>query len=757
MKGGRAWDPLVALQCLYTDGVPRAAHDEESFFAICEGSVKQIALLTATTIKETQQEEEEITAFALTPTDVIVSASRNNMFRYWTDPMQCWRSDCAVVCMEIDPKGSLLAAGGGDNSVRVYQLGHQYLTHCFKDHHAPILAIAFHPTEYQVISCSYDYTVKVFDLLRYKCAVSINVGEHPVRLLAVGEAGVMGVTGGLEVIWWELGSMKELGRDKVKREGTALAVAGTEVYIGDESGKIAISTIRKKGLKRHHKAAFSAPIISIIPLPKSSRVLATTNEHSVLLLSTPDLALQHQILGHIDEIVDLKFVPGQRSLLLANNSSEWKRVDFHEIGYSVANMKGHSDTVLCIGLLGEWVVTGSKDNTVRLWKEEKCVCVYEGHAHSISSVGFYKRSHIVSGSLDQSIKIWQISESGPITTAQHTCIAHLKSVNVVKTVPDGKMIISGGHDKAIKIWNKKLQMTRQLDGHKRGVWDLDIHWADKTLVSASGDMTLKMWSLVDFACLRTFEGHTNSVIRVKFLPESGNVVSTSSDALVKVFNAKNGVCTCTFDQHDDKIWGLDTTVINNSVYFATGAADSKLILWKDVTLEEEMKETEERRLQIAQEQEMNNKLKGGKRQEAAVLALSLNRPMALFNIIRELNQSEIVYFVDQTIDTSEDSISALIAILVDWNTQKKFCSAAHKVLVELLERIPFDKFPQEEKQQLRVFAAYSEKHYQRVTKMLMNTFRIEHFLQELGVRVDKKKRGNGETKEPAVRKARKVA
>jgi len=754
---GRAWDPLVALQCLYTDGLPRAAHDEESIFAICEGSVKQICLQTAATLKETMQEEEEITVFALTPTDLVVSASRNNLFRYWTDPMQCWRSDCAVVCMEVDPKGSLLAAGGGDNSVRVYQLGHQYMTHCFKDHHAPILALAFHPTEYQVMSCSYDYTVKVFDLLKYKCTVSVNVGEHPVRLLAVGEGVMLGVTGGLEVIRWELGSMKELGRDRIKEEGLALAQCGSEVYIGDESGRITISTISKKGLKRLHKASFSTPIISLIPLPKSRRLLATTNEHSLLLLSLPDLALQQQILGHIDEIVDLKFVPGQRSLLLAHNSNEWKRVDFHEVGYTVTSLKGHTDTVLCVGLLGEWVVTGSKDNTVRLWKENACVCVYEGHAHSISSVAFYKRSHIVSGSLDQSIKIWAISESGPVTTAQHTCIAHLKAVNVVKVSPDGKMIISGGHDKAIKIWNKKLQMTRQLDGHKRGVWDLDINWADKTLASASGDMTIKLWSLTDFACLRTFEGHTNSVIRVKFLSGGGNLVSTSADALVKVFNAKNGVCTSTFDQHDDKIWGLDSTIINDSAYFATGAADSKLILWKDVSLEEEMKDTEERRLQISQEQEMNNKLKSGKRQEAAVLALSLDRPMALFNIIRELDQSEVVYFVDQIIETSEEAVSALIAILVDWNTQKKFCAAAHKVLVELLERIPFDKFPQEEKKQLTIFSAYSEKHYQRLTKMLTNTYRIEHFLQELGVRVEGKKRGKGLGKEPEVRKVRKVA
>ena len=755
MKASRAWDPLVALQCLYTDGLPRAARDEQSLFTICEGGIKQISLQTAVILKEIMQEEEEIIAFALTPTDTVVSASRNNLFRYWTEPVQCWRSDCAVVCMEVDPKGSLVAAGGGDNSVRVYQLGHQYLTHCFKSHHAPILSIAFHPTEYQVISTSYDYTVKVYDLLKYKCVTSVNMGEHPVRLIATGDLGLVGVTGGMEVVRWDLDGVREVARQKLKSEGMAVALRGSEIYVGDEAGKILVFTATKKGLKRIHKASFSAPITCLIPLPATNRLIATTTEQTIHLLSSSDLSLQHLILGHIDEILDLKFIPGRRSLLLANNSNECKLVDFHEIGYNVTSLKGHSDTVLCVDVLGDWVVTGAKDNTLRLWKNYECVCVYEGHAHSVASVTFYKRSHLLSGSLDQSIKLWKISETGPITAAEHTCIAHLKAVNVVKSTPNGEMIISGGHDKSIKIWNKKLQLSHQLDGHKRGVWDLAIHWQDKTLASASGDMTVKLWNLVELQCMRTFEGHTNSVIRVKFLPDGMNLVSTSADALIKVFNVKSGVCSSTLEEHEEKIWGLDVTVIGDSAYFASGGGDSKLILWKDVTLEEEMKLTEERRLQISQEQSLSTHLQSGRFQEAAFLALSLNRPLSLFNILRHLNPSEIVYFIDQIIE--KDSVIPLLTILIDWNTQKKFCEIAQKVMIELLERIPVDKFPQEEKQKLQIFEAYSEKHFQRVSKLMLNSYKIEHFLTEMGVKVEGKKRKNGKEAEPEVTKQRKIA
>ena len=39
----------------------------------------------------------------------------------------------------------------------------------------------------------------------------------------------------------------------------------------------------------------------------------------------------------------------------------------------------------------------------------------------------------------------------------------------------------------------------------------------QAVATASGDATVRLWALADGACLRTFEGHTASVLRVAFL------------------------------------------------------------------------------------------------------------------------------------------------------------------------------------------------------------------------------------------------
>ena len=56
-----------------------------------------------------------------------------------------------------------------------------------------------------------------------------------------------------------------------------------------------------------------------------------------------------------------------------------------------------------------------------------------------------------------------------------------------------------------------------LRGHKRGVWAVQFAPRDKSIVTAAGDKTLRLWALTDGSCLRTFEGHTASVLRVGFL------------------------------------------------------------------------------------------------------------------------------------------------------------------------------------------------------------------------------------------------
>lgn len=64
-----------------------------------------------------------------------------------------------------------------------------------------------------------------------------------------------------------------------------------------------------------------------------------------------------------------------------------------------------------------------------------------------------------------------------------------------------------------------------LKGHKRGIWSVEFSPVDKCVLTASGDKTIKIWAISDGSCLKTFEGHTSSVLRASFLTSGTQFVS----------------------------------------------------------------------------------------------------------------------------------------------------------------------------------------------------------------------------------------
>lgn len=75
----------------------------------------------------------------------------------------------------------------------------------------------------------------------------------------------------------------------------------------------------------------------------------------------------------------------------------------------------------------------------------------------------------------------------------------------------------------------------------------------QVVATASGDKTIRVWSLKDATCLRTLEGHTAAVLALAFSSAGTQVLSTGSDATLKLWSLKTSECLNTFDNHEDKV------------------------------------------------------------------------------------------------------------------------------------------------------------------------------------------------------------
>ena len=79
----------------------------------------------------------------------------------------------------------------------------------------------------------------------------------------------------------------------------------------------------------------------------------------------------------------------------------------------------------------------------------KCLKTLEGHSREVLSVAYTTDgTKIVSGSADNTIKIWDANTGQCLKTLE----GHSEMVESVAYSPDGTKIISGSSDKTVKIW-----------------------------------------------------------------------------------------------------------------------------------------------------------------------------------------------------------------------------------------------------------------------------------------------------------------
>lgn len=327
--------------------------------------------------------------------------------------------------------------------------------------------------------------------------------------------------------------------------------------------------------------------------------------------------------------------------------------------------------------------------------EWRCVAVAEGHTESVGAVAFARRSAIggdvdgtsapflISGSQDRTAKVWDLSKlpshiqkysGSPLQLQSLTTLKiHDKDINALDVSPNNALLLTGSQDKTAKVFSinyvgpckandhkasASLKLITTCRGHKRGVWSVAFSPNDAVFLTGSGDRSMKLWSITNgFSCIKNYIGHTNSILKVRFLKGSKGLqcLSCASDGLIKVWNVKTEECMDTLDGHEDRIWGLEC--FQDGDVIISGAADSLICFWKDWTIQEEEGKVKERQEEVEREQQFVNLLAVKDYRNAISLALAMNQPRRLYNLFSAVDSSRVKG--DSTTSTGDLLNSAL--------------------------------------------------------------------------------------------------
>jgi WD40 repeat protein len=337
----------------------------------------------------------------------IVSGSKDNSICVWsaagTPCFTIRNHSSAVRSVRISSDNSMIVSGSSDGSVRVWDLVKMERKFTYRTPNAEVYSVDFSRGRSLIASGLSDGTIQIWDVSKGNLVNVLPGHESIVRSVRFSQDGSRLVSGSNDgtVRYWD--PMKENPIHTLIGDGGN--ISSVRIWNDtDNFGKIASSSSKGK--------------ISIWDLSTMKAIKFVTsfvNIHSVSFSSD----------GHF-------LVFGQNKTIkiadLTDTSLPFKTLE-----------TGHSGAVLSVAFSNDsrLIVSGSEDNTVRIWDVQtgKELHQLNAHLHHVTNVTFSNDdSHIVSSSRDGTWILWTLDPKATVISARRDADGRLDTEGITRAI-----------------------------------------------------------------------------------------------------------------------------------------------------------------------------------------------------------------------------------------------------------------------------------------------------------------------------------
>ena len=227
---------------------------------------------------------------------------------------------------------------------------------------------------------------------------------------------------------------------------------------------------------------------------------------------------------------------------------------------------------------GKLALTGSDDNTAKLWDIASGECMHSfQHKSYVYSVAFSPNGKLaLTGSWDGTAKLWNVASGECLHTFCHKASGPLRNyIESVAFSPNGAFVLTGSDDHTAKLWDVVSGECLYIFPHNDTIRSVSFSPDGAFALTRSDDGIVNLWGVFNHLLVHTFP-HENEVVFAIFSPDSRLVLTRDGDKIAKLWNVASGECLHTF-KNEKEIESL--TFRSVSELILSGSSDQTTKYW----------------------------------------------------------------------------------------------------------------------------------------------------------------------------------